>query len=433
MIGMPRISIHHLQVALLAVTAAAGIGGCGSRQPAPKMAAARAERTEAATATEPSLPVTVEEGEKFARDLIAAVGSADVASLNELIAWDAIVKKASEDVDASQKFNKEFLQGVKEGATKRCGEAFFATVQGGGYFRPLHIHEVDGRKSALFRVLLGTGELTYYDMPLGRRSDGKIVALDFYGFASGEFISQLMRRGVVQAVAEHNRGLLARIAGSGNEQERALLIMARISDAQKAGKHQQAFQLYGTLPASFKKGKMAQMAHLAITQSLDEQQYLAAMDEYQSLYPDDPGVDLISIDYFILRKRYDKALVCVDRLDTMVDDPYLEAVRASIHLADGKSDLATEAADRAIEREPDEPRCYWVRVEISLKEKKFADTVRMLELLRTQLKIQLDDLSQQGAYAEFVQSPEYDAWMKSRAPIAAPSCPDKLRTAADKR
>ena len=51
---------------------------------------------------------------------------------------------------------------------------------------------------------------------------------------------------------------------------------------------------------------------------------------------------------------------------------------------------------------------------VSLAEKKFDESARLLTRLAEQFGIQWQNLEKAPEYAEFVKSPHYDAWKKSQ-------------------
>ena len=115
--------------------------------------------------------------------------------------------------------------------------------------------------------------------------------------------------------------------------------------------------------------------------------------------------------------EYDRALAAVDRLEKAVGgDPYLDVIRAGIHLAQGDAGAARRLARQAVDGDGTLPDGYWALVNVSLADKRFDETARLLDLLREQFQLEFGDLTQIPEYAEFVQSPEYRQWAQPRTP-----------------
>ena len=69
-----------------------------------------------------------------------------------------------------------------------------------------------------------------------------------------------------------------------------------------------------------------------------------------------PAFDLILMNHYVLGRRADDALACIDRLGKAVGgDPYLDADRAGIYLNKGDLAAAKKCAQKAAAVEPDEP------------------------------------------------------------------------------
>ena len=57
---------------------------------------------------------------------------------------------------------------------------------------------------------------------------------------------------------------------------------------------------------------------------------------------------------------------------------------------------------------------WWTLLNSSVSDKDHASAVEALNVLEGKLKIKLPDLTQAPGFEEFVQSSEYQAWLKSR-------------------
>ena len=58
---------------------------------------------------------------------------------------------------------------------------------------------------------------------------------------------------------------------------------------------------------------------------------------FSQAHPNDAMIDLISVDAYILRKAYDKALEAIDRVDKAIGrDPYLKVLRGNVLLREKK-------------------------------------------------------------------------------------------------
>src|SRR5262249_19553164 len=142
-----------------------------------------------------------------------------------------------------------------------------------------------------------------------------------------------------------------------------------------------------------------------------EKDYIAAMEQFRKLYPDDAWIDLISIDYFLLKNQYDEGLEAIDRVDAWIgSDPYLNVIRCNVLIAANQFDKAKAAVDKALKEEPDLQRAYWARITVSLRERSFDETLEWLKKVVQNCNITVEDLTQTPAYSDFVKSPQHAEW-----------------------
>lgn len=194
------------------------------------------------------------------------------------------------------------------------------------------------------------------------------------------------------------------------------------------GKAEEAMALFLALPESFRTTRIGMMLRTRVAQGIDDQQYLAAMNEVEKRFPGDPSLSLLLIDANILRMRYPQALEAVDRVDeTVGGDPHLDAIRANILVLTGDLEQATVAANRACEREPGLVDNWWSLVTVSLKADTHSRTAELLDHLRQRFAIEFDDLSTILEYARFVASPQHAAWLARQPRPADPSKPAEQR------
>jgi hypothetical protein len=76
--------------------------------------------------------------------------------------------------------------------------------------------------------------------------------------------------------------------------------------------------------------------------------------DYRAKCPNDPGVDLILVNHYVLCRRPDDALASIDRLDKAVGgDRCLDLLRAAVYSKKGDLAAAKKRAEKAAAAEPD--------------------------------------------------------------------------------
>jgi tetratricopeptide (TPR) repeat protein len=358
--------------------------------------------------------VTGEEANTFADAVNKAVADRDARAFDDLFDWDAVLDRATDGIDVPAKIRASFLTTLRAG-NRGLGKTVTALCSQGASYTLLRTRTEGDQGRALFRVLPPAGGVNYHEFLLARRPSGQIKGVDLQVFVTGELFSTTMRRLIIPLVAQENQGFLDKLRGRENEFYRHISDIQRMGKARQDGQPSQALAIYRQLPASVRQDKTVQLIRLQAAQaSGDDEEYLGAMEDFRASFPDDACMDLMCIDYYLLKKQYADALAGIDKVDKAVGgDPYLNLVRANANFESGKFAEAREAASKAIEDEPTMVEAYWSLVAISLREKKFDDTLKLLRMIATKFHVEFQDLAKVPEYADFVKSPQYKEWLKT--------------------
>jgi tetratricopeptide (TPR) repeat protein len=298
-------------------------------------------------------------------------------------------------------------------ARRSFGQNILAATKDGGSYKLLRIHIVAGRPHVQFRLLSAAGELNYHEYDLTRFPDGKVAAQDVFIYMLGEPLSESVFQLVVPAM-NSGKGTLG-TPKFDPQQLGAMNTLTSMSQAIQAGDFAKAVAEYGKFPKKWQEEKRVLVLYMQATAGLGaggEPNYLAAMERFRKLYPNDACVDFISIDYFFLKKQYDDARKAVDHLDKVVGgDPYLDVVRGNCWMEAGRFDEARAALENAANAEPELANACWARIALSLREKKHIDTLAWLKRVVEQCHEQVLDLATLPEYANFVRSPEHALWL----------------------
>jgi hypothetical protein len=349
-----------------------------------------------------------------------AVKSGDLATCNELIDWDALLEKTTACPNLSPEQAKkrdEFIRAIKSKSVSRSGFAgqISETVRQGGSHKFLRLRIVDGRRRAQFRYLSRVGDVTYHEFILTSSKRGLVRADDFYVFAPGELQSENLRPWFLPFVLGDLPGGREQLTPAEREIATHASEIAAIRDAIRANKPRHALEIYERLPQSLMRMKAVLNGRLVAAAMISEADYLRAFDDFRKYYPDEPGLDLTASNAFLIRKAYDQALACVARADKALGgDPYLKVTRAIILLEQGKADASWKMAERALAEDPTLLPAYNFLISHSIQTRNFAKTAELLTTVESKFHWKVPDLAADPAFAEFVKSESYKAWMKSR-------------------
>ncbi len=360
-----------------------------------------------------------EDARRVAIAFAEALQAGEAASAAALVDWDGVVGRATggfgkspEVVAAREAFAARFLESIRSsgGLTSQVAEA----VEQGGSYRLLRMREEDRAPRAVFRLVIPDGGgVNYHVLEFGRGADGRVRIADVFIGTAGERFSHSLRRTFVPQAAE----LVG--ADAMSEPDRRMLDQAELlgsaGELLAAGDPAAALAVIEALPEGSVLDQPLRLLRLAAAEQIGADKYVRIVGELRDPRGGELSLELVSIDGFARLGEFDAALAAIDRLETAVGgDPYLNVLRAGILYQAGRLDEAAAKARKAIEEDPTLEDAYWQLTTISLDEGEFEVTVEMLTLLEERLKIGIADLTDIPAYAEFVESPEYAKWMRSR-------------------
>jgi tetratricopeptide (TPR) repeat protein len=363
-------------------------------------------------------PVAADEATKWAASMQRAVRVQDVDTFNVLVDWDSFIAKATAlpgGLAQVKDFRTNFANGLKLATVNPksgFGKAVMAATDAAGDYTPLRVHNVGPEIRVLFRLVSSNGALNYHDWVLGHSPDGKTVANDCYVFLIGEMYSQNLRRSFLPLA--HNSGAsLAKLPQSEKDFIEHFTQFVQMGQYVRERKWRQALNIYNGLPASVQESKAAMTMRLLATQGVGDAAYLATIDEYRKRYPNDPMIDLISVDAYILRQAYDKAIESIDRVDKAIGgDPYLKVLRGNVLLRENKLNEARDMVQSAVTKDPNLLRGYYSLIDIALARHDYADTLKWLTKAESQ-GVTFGNLTGVPAFADFVKSPQYNSWLKT--------------------
>jgi tetratricopeptide (TPR) repeat protein len=359
-------------------------------------------------------PASEAETKEFAAQVDAAAAAKDLAKLSTLLNLEDLLIRATSDlpIPAGQRasFDQQFRRAAQQNPI--AGQVH-KELESEGTYKLLRVRTVDGRPRALFRLISSETGTNYHDFLLTRRPDGAVRIEDIYIVGTGEQLSQSMRRLLVPLVAEMNRGLLADLRGADKTFLNNGPKLQSFRTAVRDDRAKEAIAIYQSFPAELREHKVIVLLYMKAAMKAGNDEYLTALETFRRLFPTDPAVDLLSIDYFILKKQYDDALKGVERAYKAVGgDPSLRAIEANILAEAGRFKAARAAAERGIAEEPDLAEIYWSRLSVALKEKNHADTLAWLKKIVEKCRVEIGNLTKADDYAAFVKSPQHAEWLK---------------------
>ncbi len=355
--------------------------------------------------------ITDEEFLSFAETLEERVRTERGHGFMRSVNWTRLFERSFQGLQVRADFKRGFMSGVTDGMTKSLEVEFSRAFQGDGHYELLRLHSVDTQKRLLFRMVTPNG-LNYHDIELERSPQGELEIVDFGVAVSGEKLSETMRRLISIAAAQKKGTVIQRIAGTVNQFEAHIDTIETFNKQKAAGEYAAALETLKRFPVALKNEKTFALSRILLAGQLDQDEYLAAMGDFRKTFPNEACIDLMAIDYHLLRKEYDQAIAATDRFDRSIGgDPYLNHNRLAIYSHAERWDGARAALEKIAEFEPDSSDIQFAFVNIGLNQRDFDLVLRSLKILKSKFRVLIEDLRTIPAYSEFVRSPQYREWL----------------------
>lgn len=371
---------------------------------------------EAAATVNTGAPITEEEIQVFVAEMNAAIDSNSAAAVARLINLTAIVEKCMAGIEAPAQFQRGFRQGIGP-AGPRLASEILASTQAGGSYRFLRSSNEGNVAQVLFRLSLPAGGMNYHRFDLIRDSTGKVASGDLFVFVSGEYMSTTLRRLYLPAAAQQSRSLLEKLTGTEADVVRHSDKLTRMQQLRGLGQHREILNVYNALPESLKFNKAILLIRLLSAQEVSEAEYLQAVEDFRRHFPGDASLNMLLIDYHVLKNEFADCYAAIDTLDqSLGGDPYLQVLRSSVMILEGRVDDA-EAAMTELAKTDDVDLAGEATMAIlscALVKQDHDQTLEVLHVLRDTYGYQFLDLTTVEEYANFVRTPQYQQWLQSQ-------------------
>ena len=310
--------------------------------------------------------------------------------------------------NAKQKLKRQFIKGFFK--TFKYGPAIAKTAES-GHYRMVRCYKKGAKRHIIFR-LVSNGTLNYHDYWLVRNRDGKIKIVDCYVYTSGENLSDTINRMFIQWNASTDTSFMNKLLQKGRKFNKNMKNLANMSKAMRANRPKEAIRLYKSLSTKFQKQKFFMLIACTNYAKFDNTAYQAKLKEYKKLFPGDPSLSLLLIDYYFLKKEYANSLKMINQLDeNLGGDAYLNLFRAYVFQQQGNLKKTMRYAKKTMTALPYAIEAYSTFLAVALGLKDFASVTEGLTLLgKSGFDISRKDILADPEYKDYVRSKEFKKW-----------------------
>lgn len=352
-------------------------------------------------------PVGKEAAQGFAENFHSNVMQGKSTEVNEMIDIDYMLDLVIRDVEVEPDQESDLRRDMRQRFD--VGSMFVSNVTNGALFAFTRLREKDGGLWAQYRTLLPDGGVNYIEL-LVEQEEGmdRPLATDLYFYMTGERFTETMKNTLISLTADNG--------GTTGGDKHPLVAYARdiekYNEYIRTGKVADAVSLYESWPPDLQEYKTMMIPYISIVVELDSARYMAAMDRFSKIYPDDPALDLILMDKLFLEGDLEGLFKRMKRLEEALGGPdsYLEFVRAAAYYDAEMREEGDAAIHRSIELEPGYVNAYLLLGVSQVEAGEFGEAVKTFdEMLSHSTTLTKEDLTF-VEYPAFMLSPEYQAW-----------------------
>ena len=209
-----------------------------------------------------------------------------------------------------------------------------------GSYKLLRMYDDNGKKHLLFRMF-GDGGINYHDYSVVK-INGQVKADDMYSYISGEKISKTFSD-LLAANSSSNGGLAS------EESQK----FVRLTEYKNKGEYAEEIALFKTFDTTLQNTKAMQLLYIEASKHISNDDYKNALEKFAARYPNAPNAYLLMLDAYFLNKDFDKALVAVNKLDSLVKgDPVLNLFRGNIYKELGKVEESRQSFEKCFAFDP---------------------------------------------------------------------------------
>ncbi len=264
--------------------------------------------------------LTEDECQPVAEQYVHAVSNNDVVAFGQCYDVVEMLRYAFSEVPMADSSKERLVNQLKESFMSRTLQIYQQRANYGTKFSVLRMKPVDDEMHAIIQMVDGDTLVGYDELIFGRRKDNQVVIVDVYSYIYGERNSEDQRSGMIESMAVSQSAVFYGKGPSRQDYEKI-----RSLRHQYTSNPREALSIYETLHEDFKSRKEVQVLRAQAASRVDEATFLGVYEEFRKTYPDDPSIDLRSMEFFSQRGKGEKLAETLEHLNTAVGgDPLLE-------------------------------------------------------------------------------------------------------------
>ena len=360
--------------------------------------------------------VTETEARIFGIQLIDSLKRKDQKKFDDLMRMDEMFIRAAEDAGLSQREIDEYKKIILPGLMSMYPT--LSVYGAGGAAKLIGVRPEKDRAEIVLRFA-SEEDINYFTVTLTRYADGAVGMAEWLPASTAENLSLTYRRIFLPMIMSKNDGNAAikpidRLRQEHSDTFKEVLRSTKERDGDRA------IKLLRTLPIELQNDRTVALMGLMAAAKASAMNYQEEIERFSERYPNDPCLDLNTLQYWAVKRDWKKGLESIERLDEFVGgDVYLNAFRVPLLIMAGKTAEAKLAAEKLLTDEPDLAVSFTTMANYLISIKDFAGAVEQYKhgVTKIGIVINIDTVLSNPDFVEFVKSIEFadlKKWYESR-------------------
>jgi tetratricopeptide (TPR) repeat protein len=359
---------------------------------------------------------------EFAEALEAEVANRNFRAFDEAVDFEAMLDRVHEKLQGHEAFSvtesrkDSMLEAYRREKEREPFSRILAKTLGpAGDFGFVRTGEQGAHPTVLFRLASPSGKINYHLYTLSRFTDGKIRIVDILSFDRGESMTELLYQ---KAINDYRRDpdidrLSSEQVWQMAEVDAQLRKYFELAAEQK---WEELLDFYPQLSDEIRRQRPVQLIRLKATYLSDPENAEKVAETIQARFPDRPGMELMALEYYWPRGKFDQARIAIDRLDERVGgDPWLHFLRGSSFLEEKAYPKAEKAFGQFIEGFPHSILANRSLLLVLAEQDDFARACELLTEMDERLgAVIVNNILLEDRFTPLLESKEFQSWESER-------------------
>lgn len=346
----------------------------------------------------------------------AAINSRDAATLDALFDLQALASKVAATVTSDRQERAEFVRGFMGGAKNMSRQIIEQIHAASGQARFLGMRSFDGLHGPLVRYDLGDQGYNYVLLICEPASNGEARIVDMFIATNGVRMS-VTTGAVSQLMLKPQTSILEMLFGPTAMDKKVAATFVELGRLQRQRDYAGAYAKLAELPDAVRNHRVVMNLAVQLASLINEDLYRAELARLAEHFGNDPTAAFALVDHYFYTGNTGAAMASLENMErTFGSDAAINSLKASVMLAARKPDAAIPFATTAVKLEPDNETAHWTLVTVLMSAEQYKQGISALETLEKQFGYAFEPSNFDGveAYAGFIKSAEFVAWMKQR-------------------